>query len=295
MQGKEWRGEFHNRNKHGELYWEYTIISPIRDTEGDITHFIALKEDITERKRLEEEIEARNRELVRTQALAVTGRMASMIAHDLRNPLSSIKMGLQVLGKQAGGSDEAHEFEELGLAQVQYMEDVLEDMLQYSRSDALEPEWLSIDKTLDMAVSLTEKATRERHARIIKEYQAKLPTLHGDPTKLRQVFSNLIMNALQATDHTQQRPEIRIRAELELGLETPHIRVEIRDNGPGIDPADADRLFEPYFTTRTKGTGLGLAIARRLVEQHAGTVELTPANEGGACARVTIPTGPVPP
>ncbi|MCG8426025.1 MAG: PAS domain S-box protein, partial [Chromatiales bacterium] len=106
MSGGEWRGEFHNRRKNGELYWEGAIISAIRNPEGEITHFLAVKEDITERKRLQAEVEARNRDLAHSQTLAAMGRMASMIAHDLRNPLSSVKMTMQILGKQLGvGTD----------------------------------------------------------------------------------------------------------------------------------------------------------------------------------------------
>ena len=102
LEGGEWRGEFHNRRKNGELYWEGAVISGIRNPDGQITHFLAVKEDITERKRLEAEVEQQNRELAHAETLAAMGRMASMIAHDLRNPLSSVKMTLQILSKQPG-------------------------------------------------------------------------------------------------------------------------------------------------------------------------------------------------
>ena len=103
--GGVWHGEFHNRRKNGELYWESAPIAALRNSSGEITHFLALKEDITDRKRLEKTIEQNNRELARTQALTAMGRMASMIAHDLRNPLSSVKMGLQILNKKQQPGD----------------------------------------------------------------------------------------------------------------------------------------------------------------------------------------------
>jgi PAS domain S-box-containing protein len=293
--GHEWRGEFHNRKKNGELYWEAASISPIRNADGEITHFLAVKEDITERKRLQQEVEERNRQLAHNQALAAMGRMASMIAHDLRNPLSSIKMGLQILGKQASENwgQEAEELQKIGLEQVRYMENILTDLLRFSRPDALQPEWLSINKLLDMAIGTTQKLIQEHGINVITEYQSQLPTIHGDATKLRQVFANLITNALQATDGIDRIPEIRIRTTLDLTDQPPNIHVEICDNGPGISAEEEEKIFEPFYTTRAKGTGLGLPIVKRILDQHHGSIELVPNNIKGTCVIVILPTEPL--
>jgi len=288
--GGEWRGELYNRKKNGEMYWEFTIISPIVDSEGNITHYLSVKEDVTENKHLQQEVENRNKELVRTESLAVIGRMASMIAHDLRNPLSSVKMSVQILAKLNQKNEESEELRDIALTQVHYMEEILEDMLQYSRPDALKPEWLDINKLLDMAVALTGKTINERNANVTTSYAVQLPTLHGDPIKLRQVFSNLIMNALQATDDTHTLAEINIQTSLDLDDNEPRVRIEIRDNGSGINAAEADNLFEPFFTTRAKGTGLGLAIVKRLLDQHHGSIQLLPGEIGGTRAVVILPT-----
>ena len=291
--GKEWRGEFHNRKKNGELFWESASISGIRGPDGKITHFLAVKEDITERKRLEQEVDARNRELVRTQALAAMGRMASMIAHDLRNPLSSVKMTLQILSKQKSDRDsaKADELRAISLEQIRYMEEILSDMLTYSRPDALKPEWLSIEKVMDMAIGLAQRKIDELGVSLVAHYQPGLPTLYGDATKLHQVFSNLLINAAQATESCDD-PEVIIEVMLELGPTGTGIRIDICDNGSGIDPEDQERLFEPFFTTRAQGTGLGLAIVKRMVEQHHGRIEIR-ANEGdGTCASIVLPTTP---
>lgn len=122
--GGEWRGLFHNRRKDGSLYWEAAVITGLRDAEGKITHFRAVKEDITERKRLEAEVDARQKELTRTQALTEMGRMATMLAHDLRNPLSSVKTAVQVLAKRAQHGEES-ELAQIGQEQVRYMEDII--------------------------------------------------------------------------------------------------------------------------------------------------------------------------
>ena len=291
--GREWRGEFHNRKKNGQLFWESASISGIRGPDGDITHFLAVKEDITERKRLEQKVEAHNRELVRTQALAAMGRMASMIAHDLRNPLSSVKMTLQILSKQKNNRDssKADELRAISLEQIRYMEDILSDMLTYSRPDALKPEWLTIEKVMDMAIGLSQRKLDELGVNLTVNYQPGLPTLHCDATKLHQTFSNLLVNAAQATEGSDE-PEVSVDVLLELGSTGTGIRIEICDNGCGIKADDLDRIFEPFFTTRAQGTGLGLAIVKRIVEQHQGAIAMRVNASGGTCASILLPTAP---
>ncbi len=292
--GGEWRGEFHNRKKSGELYWESASISAIRNPEGKITHYLAVKEDISERKRLEMEVEERNRELAKSQALAAMGRMASMIAHDLRNPLSSVKMTLQILGKQISKerSGEVDELRLISLEQIRYMEEILSDMLTFSRPDALKPEWMSIEREIDLAVNLSKRRIDEDDILLETNFHPGLPTLYGDPTKLRQVFGNLISNAAQATEGIH-KPQVTIDVMVELGQIGTGIRIEICDNGCGIEPDEHEKLFEPFFTTRAKGTGLGLAIVKRILDQHHATIELLPNEPQGTCVAVVLPVAPV--
>jgi PAS domain S-box-containing protein len=294
--GGEWRGIFHNRKKNGELYWESASISGIRDADSVITHYLAVKEDITERKRLEQEVEDSNREIARNQALAAMGRMASMIAHDLRNPLSSIKMGLQILGKRSSPDwlEQESELKSIALEQVAYMEEILEDLLSYSRPEALTPEWISVEKLLDKAVLLAQRQIETHDVTVKTSYPPGLPTVNGDARKLRQVFSNLIINAVQATEGIQDRAsKVRVSIDLDLAEDGPCVRISICDNGRGIDAHQSDKLFEPFYTTRARGTGLGLAIVRRILDQHHGLVTLEPAVGHGTCAVVILPTRPV--
>ncbi|MCU7813194.1 MAG: PAS domain S-box protein [Candidatus Thiodiazotropha sp. (ex Notomyrtea botanica)] len=293
MQGGEWRGEFHNRRKNGELYWESAVISAIRNSEGTVTHFLAVKEDITERKRLEAEVEQQNRDLARSETLAALGRMASMIAHDLRNPLSSVKMTLQILDKRLNidADNEVKELCNTSLEQIRYMEEILSDMLSFSRPDALKPEWLTIEKLIDMAITLNHRRLDEFQVELNTHYQPGLPTFHGDATKLRQVFSNLIANAAQSTEEIH-RPCIDINVMVELGSLGTGLRVEVCDNGCGLDPEEASRIFEPFYTTRAKGTGLGLAIVKRILDQHQASIEIYKNSPQGTCVIVVLPVAP---
>ena len=291
--GREWRGVFHNKRKDGRLYWENTVISPIRNEAGAITHFLAIKEDVTEHRRLREEVEQRNRELARAQSLAAMGQMASMVAHDLRNPLSSVKMTLQILKRRNRGDmgGEGGELSGIALDQIRYMERILADLLLFSRPDALKPQWLHVNKLLRDALETTREAIRARGARVKHRFRATLPAIHGDATKLQQVFTNLIMNALQAAADARARPVLTLKTYLDLSTPLPGVCIEISDNGAGVPPAVADKVFEPFFSTRAKGTGLGLAIVRRVVEEHRGSIHLLSGKGGGTVARVVLPTG----
>ncbi|MET0119640.1 MAG: PAS domain S-box protein [Candidatus Thiodiazotropha sp. 6PLUC9] len=291
LNGKEWRGEFHNRRKNGELYWESASISSLKNSKGEITNFVAVKEDITEHKRLEREVELQHQELVRTQALTVLGQMASMIAHDLRNPLSSVKMCMQLLGKQS--SNDEKELSTIGLDQIRYMENILTDMLTFARPEAVNVEWINIEKLVDATLISLHKRIEEAQATIQVDYQSGLPALPGDANKLRQLFSNLIVNALQASESSANgSSDIRIKVFHVMGETGGAIEVSVCDNGIGIPAQDREKLFEPFYTTRTKGTGLGLAIVKQIIEQHQGVVELVPGEVKGSCAIVTLPTTP---
>ncbi len=288
----EWRGEFHNRRKDGSLYWEAAAISALRDADGQITNFLAVKEDITERKHLQRAVELQNQELARAQTLAAMGQMASMLAHDLRNPLSSVKMAVQILGKQAV-SEEARELAGIGQEQVLYMEDIITEMLTFSRPGELRPGWLSADRLLSGVINTVRRRIADYGAEVRVDCAPGLPTFPGDASKLRQLLSNLLVNALQAV---AQRPEgqrlVRVEADLVLEPTGRKIRINVCDNGEGIDVPERERLFEPFFTTRTQGTGLGLAIVRQIADLHHAAIALVDNPSGGTCAVLTLPLTP---
>ncbi len=292
-EGGEWRGEFHNRRKNGELFWEAAAISAIRDSEGNITSILAVKEDITEKKRLEKEVEKQNRELALAETMAAMGRMASMIAHDLRNPLSSVKMTLQILDKKSDPaiSADTNELCQISLEQIRYMEEILSDMLSYSRPDALKPEWIPIDKVIDLSIGMSQRRQHKKKITLHTQYHSGLPTIYADATKLRQVFSNLIANSFQATIDSDN-PQVSIEAMIELGHDGTNVRIDICDNGCGIDAENQRRMFEPFFTTRAKGTGLGLAIVKRILEQHQASIYVSDNKPVGTCISVILPINP---
>ncbi len=165
--------------------------------------------------------------------------------------------------------------------------------MSYSRPDAIKPEWLKLDELLDTVLIHMQKEINENHVQIETDYQAGLPNIYADERKLRQIFNNVIGNAIQAAEGLDNRiPEISIRVKQIMSVDIPEVCIEITDNGHGLEPEIAGELFEPFFTTRSKGTGLGLAIVSRFVEQHNGTVCLEPADNGGTKVVIVLPTKP---
>ena len=201
-------------------------------------------------------------------------------------------MTVQILGRQA--SSEGREMSQIAQDQIQYMENILTDMLAYARPEAVRTEWVSIDKLLDATLSGLQKRIGDAGTELAVSYQPGLPTLPADANKLRQLFSNLIVNALQSVEQQLAGGRrVAVYAKLFLGRQGTAIQVEICDNGAGVDAGELERLFEPFYTTRARGTGLGLAIVRQIARQHGGEVVLLPRSGGGVCARVRLPTTPV--
>ncbi len=180
---------------------------------------------------------------------------------------------------------EASEFLNVGLARRTINSDirtVVSDLMFLA-------EHLQLRGLLDAAtVTGTSRISQEF---LTSHYHPGLPTLYGDATKLRQVFSNLISNALQAIDKVEN-PQVSIDTMVELGQAGTGIRVEICDNGSGISEDERERIFEPFFTTRSKDTGLGLAIVRRILDQHRATISIEPNQPRGTCVSIVLPVTP---
>ncbi len=292
-QGKTWTGTLQNRKKNGDIYWEKTSISPIYDNQAKIRHFLSLKEDITDLILLEQEVQRQNEESHKNRELAAVGQMANMVAHDLRNPLSSIKMALQILSRAPlqPATDEIKELIGISQEQIRYMEGIISDLLSYSRPAKPKPEWLTLEKLMETTVIGLQKQIQEQGVDVKEYYQKGLPTLLGDPVQLRQVFSNLIINAIQAVE-AQPDPKLAISVTLLMTDSNPKIRVTLTDNGSGIDPCLSSKVFEPYFTSKAKGTGLGLAIVKQRVDLHRGSIVLCGMEGGGTQATLILPVNP---
>ena len=291
-EGRPWRGEVWNQKKSGEIYPADLTISPILDENGSIVSFLGIQRDITltrtYQEQLEKEVEERTREITDTRSLAVLGRMASMIAHDLRNALSTIKMNLQILNrKHPSPSDPEQEHSQIGLDQVRYMEEFLSDMLSYARPEKLQSDWYDIERIVEEALTSVAHHIGEHEIEVVRDIEKGLPKIYCDRFKIMAVLGNLIENAIQALP---DGGALTISARLQEQSPDPWVLVEVSDAGCGIAEDVIGDVMEPFFTTRTKGTGLGLAIVKGIIERHGGEMSLVSQVGVGTQVSFTLPT-----
>lgn len=295
-QGKAWRGEVWNQRKNGDIYPADLTISPIHDENGDTVSLLGIQRDITLTRelqsKLEREVAIRTREIAATQGLAAMGRMASMIAHDLRNALSTVKMNLQILYRQRKGeTDDAVEMEHFNIAigQVHYMEEFLADMLAYARPGELQTERHDLLELVNEVIAAEAAMAEECDIGLHLKAGDGLPKVRVDRMKIAAVLRNLIDNAIQAMPDGGD-----VTIELARDDDGMQVEISVTDTGPGIPDDMVDQVLEPFFTNRTKGTGLGLAIVKRIIEQHDGQIVVGAASGGGAKITMSLPTGEAP-
>ncbi len=224
-------------------------------------------------RRAVEEQKALQAQLVQSEKLAAIGELVAGIVHEMRNPLSSIKLNLQILKRAFQENDQWKEHFTIALDQVALLENMFRDLLDFSKPLKLQRTPVSVEKLLDRALDQVSAGVSMDRVRIRKRLEPELPHLFVDEERIVQVLVNVIKNAVE----NRSGPlEILLEAEC-LERDSPPgwiLRLKVQDDGPGIPPQHLPRLFQPFFTTRTRGTGLGLSIVRKIMEAHGGTVRI---------------------
>jgi PAS domain S-box-containing protein len=271
--GRIWRGEIRNRAKSGSYYWVDTTIIPFLDDRGRPYQYMAIRYDITERKRSEVQL--------REQAsLARLGEMAAVVAHEVKNPLAGMRGVLQVIGGRMpeGNRDRAI----LGevVTRLDALNDIVQDLLVFARPREPQIGPVPLGDLLENTLSLLKRDPAVAGVDIA--IGGDNPVIQADSEQLKTVFQNLLLNAVQATAGAGL-------VTVTIATDTLAANVAIADSGPGIPAEIRDRIFEPFFTTKHRGTGLGLPTARRVIERHRGTLDLECPPSGGTVVTVTLP------
>lgn len=292
--GQPWKGEFYNKRKDGSEYVEFAIITPLRQADGRITHYVAVKENITEKKRmgdeldqhrhhLEELVEQRTLQLVaaRQQAEAANQAKSSFLAnmsHEIRTPMNAI-LGLTHLLRRAGATPEQSERLSKIDSAGQHLLSIINDILDLTKIEAgrltLEDSDFHLSSILDNVASLIADAAKAKGLHVEVDGDHVPLWLSGDVTRLRQALLNFAGNAVKFTEHGS----IFLRAKLlEERADDLLVRFEVEDTGIGIAPDVLERLFQAFeqadvsTTRKFGGTGLGLVITRRLTQLMGGKV-----------------------
>ncbi len=227
-------------------------------------------------------------QLRRAEKLSTLGEMAAVLAHEIRNPLGSIRGTAEILRDDYRPGDPKHEFIEIQIKETERLNRVVEEFLRMARPQPAEMGRCSLREELETIVTLTANDAKVREIELVLEPVADDAVIKGDGEKLRQAFLNIVINALQATP---------AGGSVTIGVESPLpsaegevvYEIRFRDSGPGIDKEILARIFEPFFTTKPDGTGLGLAITKKIIEGHGGTLEVESEDGKGTAVVTRLP------
>lgn len=231
--------------------------------------------------------EAANKKLIQAEKLASIGRISAGIAHEIRNPLTSVKLNIQKLmeSERLGELDKEH----LGISQegIGHIENFVKELLNFTRVSDLQLNKFSAEQIVDESIKMMKNTLRLRNVEIVKKVQEDLPQVLVDGDKIRQILLNLFHNACEAMEEG---------GKIAVSLSTPNqsrrkkVRILVSDDGPGIPEKDWENIFEPFYTTKSTGIGLGLANARKIVEQHKGSIRVVEKQGQGTCFEILVPS-----
>ncbi|MFO0750992.1 MAG: PAS domain S-box protein [Myxococcota bacterium] len=276
-QGQVWRGEFRNKAKDGSFYWVDTTIVPFLDHRGKPEEYLAIRNDITQKKLIQSQLRAK-------ETMAQLGQMAAVIAHEVKNPLAGISGALQVISKRLPTSPESKVLGDV-VARIAELDEVLAGLLDFARPRAPKLRECHVRELLEQPAALL--ASHPSHQHVTFSVVGGDPIVLVDPALIGRAIFNLILNAAQALEgHADAAQPAAIR--VELSETEDDVAIAVVDNGPGLAPGVFDELFKPFVTTKIAGTGLGLAIAKQTVEAHGGRIEAS-SRQGHTVFRVLLP------
>ncbi len=280
-QGGVWEGHLTNKRKDGTLFEEDSVISPVKGADGEITNYVAVKRDVTEKARLEAIAGA-------VDTMNNIGYIFSGIRHEIGNPVNSIKVTLSVLGKKLANHPEAavKDYLDRAMAEITRVEYLLKSLKSFNMYESLSLQDVPVRSFIEKLLDLVEKDFEEKGIRIKTIIHPDAECCYADPRALQQVMLNVLTNASDALEG-EQEPAIVISVFRMKKI----ITIRVVDNGCGI-PADYKKdLFKPLRTSKGGGTGLGLVIARKMMVQMNGAIEIESEKDAGTIVDITLPQG----
>ncbi len=283
-EGNEWRGEFCNRKKDGDLYWESASISPVKNDKGVITNFIATKEDITERKKMEDA-------LLQSEKLKSLGTITAGVAHEFNNILAIISGKIQLL--ELDHQDDKELADELRsiMKATDDGEKISSNMLKFTltEDETTERESVSVNNIINQSINFTMPRWKNQSQVKGVNYYFNTEGMKSEscilchPTEIREVFINIIYNALDAMPNGGNLSFCTWN-------NASTVFVSVSDTGDGMAPEVKKRVFDPFFTTKLAiGTGLGMSTAYGIVTRHNGRIEVASESEEGTTFTLQFP------
>jgi PAS domain S-box-containing protein len=265
---------------------------PVRNISGDLLEYVGTSIDVTERKQAEEERERLRQvqaDLAHLSRVTTMGELTASLAHEIRQPISAAMTNANTcvrwLGRDQPDLAEGREAAARIVKDVTRAADIMSRISSLFKKEALQRELVDVNELIrEMIVLLRSEANRYSIS-IRTELAEDLPTVMADRVQLQQVFMNLMLNGIDAMKETTREGELTITSQVEHG----HVQVSVSDNGVGLRPEQADKIFKAFFTTKDNGTGMGLPISRSIIESHGGHLWATGVPGSGATFQFTLP------
>jgi two-component system sensor histidine kinase HydH len=252
--------------------------SLLADESGTHLGYVILFKDLTE-------VRALHREIERDRRLASVGRLAAGVAHEIRNPLSSIKGFATYFKQRYQDVPEDQQTANIMIQEVDRLNRVVSQLLEFARPVRVSLKPASFTNLVADSVKLIQQQAQDKKITVNTTNSVKIDKIKIDPDRFNQVLLNLYLNAIEAME-----PGGKLQINISDGAENGGLSIQISDTGNGIAAQDLSKIFDPYFTTKSSGTGLGLAIAHNIVEAMDGTIEVASEVGKGTTFRITIPS-----
>jgi PAS domain S-box-containing protein len=291
LAGEDWHGEFENRCKNGSLISVSTTIAPIKDKSGGITHFISIQEDVTERRALEAQLR-------QAQRMEAVGQLTGGLAHDFNNLLTIVIGNLDLLLEEVALQEEVAGMARLALDASLRGASLTQQLLAFSRRQALEPKVFDLNELVDGTAHLLRRTLGEQ-VEIETNFAGDLWPALADPVQLESAFANLAINGrdamsgggrltIETANKTLDSDYCARNVDVAPG---EYVMLAVSDNGVGMAPEIVDKVFEPFFTTKVlgQGTGLGLSMVYGFAKQSGGHVKIYSELGHGTTVRLYLP------
>ncbi|OFW04294.1 MAG: hypothetical protein A3I61_09960 [Acidobacteria bacterium RIFCSPLOWO2_02_FULL_68_18] len=255
----------------------------VRDDAGEVIGAAMFFKDLTRVEQLEERERLRDR-------LAAVGEMAAAIAHEVKNPLAGIEVMAGLLRRKTADAPDVQTVLTDIITEAKMANAIVQEVLEFVRPIRLQVERTAVREAVQSAIQLADTKAQRGGVTIDVRVPASLPPVHGDRYQLTQLFTNLLTNAYEAMDGSGRITISAAGRSIDDGDDRrAAVLVEVADQGPGMSAELAERVFKPFFTTKSHGSGLGLAIVRKIVDAHDGSIDLQTAPGHGTTIRVTLP------
>ncbi|MDD4169815.1 MAG: PAS domain S-box protein [Desulfotomaculaceae bacterium] len=262
--GREYQGELLNRKKNGELYWEFASISPFRNSAGVITHFLKVAEDITERKKIEKEME-------RLEHLHLVGEMTANLGHEIRNPMTVVRGFLQLYRTKKELAQYKEHFD-LMIGELDQANSIITEYLSMAKNRAIDLKAHNLNTIVGNLLPLIMADAINSNKNIETELGI-VPNMLLDEKEIRQIILNLVHNGLEAMSNGG---EVTIRTY----VDNEEVVLSVQDQGKGIEPNVLEKIGHPFFTTKVDGTGLGLSVCYSIAARHNATIKVETGEQG---------------